>query len=70
MKTQEEGLHKPPLWVCIEYVYVPILTRVLILCVEFPELSHLACDLSQAEKKINVVTISANAPNDNYFNSK
>ena len=29
---------------------------VLIFCVEFWELSHLTCDLSQAEKKITVVT--------------
>ena len=31
-------------------------TMVLIFCVEFRELSHLTRDLSQAEKKINVVT--------------
>ena len=30
-------------------------TRVLIFCFGFRELSHLTCDLSQAEKKINVV---------------
>ena len=30
--------------------------QVLIFCVEFRELSHLTRDLSQAEKKINVVT--------------
>jgi hypothetical protein len=30
--------------------------RVLIFCVEFWELSHLTHDLSQAEKKITVVT--------------
>ena len=29
---------------------------VLIFCVEFRELSHLTCDLSQAEKNINVVS--------------
>ena len=29
---------------------------VLIFCVEFQELSHLTCDLSQGEKKITVVT--------------
>ena len=29
---------------------------VLIFCVEFRELSHLTRDLSQTEKKINVVT--------------
>ena len=33
---------------------------VLIFCVEFWELSHLTCDLSQAEKKINVVTHKLN----------
>ena len=30
--------------------------NVLIFCVKFWELSHLTCDLSSAEKKINVVT--------------
>ena len=30
--------------------------KVLIFCVEFLELSHFTRDLSQAEKKINVVT--------------
>ena len=33
--------------------------QVLIFCVEFWKLSHLTCDLSQAEKKITVVTIGA-----------
>ena len=42
-------------------------TRVLNLCVEFQELSHLTRDLSEAEKKINVVTSWANAQNDLYF---
>jgi hypothetical protein len=32
------------------------LNRVLICCVEFRELSHLTRDLSQAEKKLTVVT--------------
>ena len=41
--------------------------QVLIFCVEFRELSHLTRDLSQAEKKINVVTSWANAQNDIYF---
>ena len=40
---------------------------VLLLCVEFRELSHLTSDLSQAEKKINVVTSWVNAQNDSYF---
>ena len=31
-------------------------SKVLIFCVEFWELSHLTRDLSQGEKKINVVT--------------
>ena len=31
-------------------------SKVLIFFVEFPELSHLTRDFSQAEKKINVVT--------------
>ena len=39
----------------------------LIFCVEFRELSHLTRDLSQAEKKINVVTSQVNAQNDIYF---
>ena len=43
------------------------ITKVLIFCVEFRELSHLTCDLSQAEKKINVVTSWANALNDICF---
>ena len=34
------------------------ITQVLIFCVEFWELSHLTCDVSPAEKKINAVTIS------------
>ena len=37
---------------------------VLLFCAEFRELSHLTCDLSQAEKKINVVTSKANTQND------
>ena len=41
--------------------------KVLIFCVEYRELSHLTHDLSQAEKKINVVTSLANAQNDIYF---
>ena len=41
--------------------------KVLILCVEFRELSHLTTDLSQAEKKINAVTSRANAQNDINF---
>jgi hypothetical protein len=32
------------------------LSIVLIFCVEFQELSHLTCDLSQDEKEITVVT--------------
>ena len=39
----------------------------LIFCVEFRELAHLTCDLSQAEKKITVVS---SWQNDNYFYSK
>ena len=35
--------------------------------VKFWELSHLTCDLSQAEKKINVVTSWANSQNYIYF---
>ena len=31
-------------------------SKVLIFCVEFQELSHLTRDLSQAEEKITVVT--------------
>ena len=31
-------------------------SKVLIFCVEYRELSHLTCDLSQAEKKITVFT--------------
>ena len=34
----------------------PQVIHVLIFCVEFRELSHLTRDLSQAEKKITVVT--------------
>ena len=45
----------------------PSHTWVLIFCVEFWELSHLIRDLSQAEKKMNVVTSWANAQNDIYF---
>ena len=44
-----------------------VLTKVLIFCVELRELSHLTHDLSQAEKKMNVVASSANAQNDIYF---
>ena len=40
---------------------------VLIFCVEFWELFHLTRDLSQAQKKMNVVTREANAQNDIYF---
>ena len=40
---------------------------ILIFCVEFREFSHLTSDLSQAEKKINVVTSQANEQNDIYF---
>ena len=39
----------------ILHTYIPSI-MVLIFCVEFRELSHLTRDLSQAEKKINVVT--------------
>ena len=35
---------------------IKLFTTVLIFCVEFRELSHLTRDLSQAEKKTNVVT--------------
>ena len=38
------------------------ISRVLIFCVEYRELSDLICDLSQAEKKINVVTGRKNTP--------
>ena len=44
---------------------------VLIFCVEFQELSRLTRDISQTEKKINVVTSWANAQNDiHLFHSK
>ena len=43
-----------------------LLSSVLVFCVEFRELSHLTRDLSQAEKKITVVT---RWQNDNYFHS-
>jgi hypothetical protein len=33
-----------------------LVSKVLVFCVEFRELSHLTHDLPQAEKKINVVT--------------
>ena len=36
------------------------MTIVLIYCIEFWELSYLTRDLFQAEKKINVVILSAN----------
>ena len=49
--------------------------KVLILCDEFQELSHLTRDLSQAEKKIDVVTSCATdkvstifTQNDNFDN--
>jgi hypothetical protein len=40
---------------------------VLMFSVEFWELSHLTHDLSQAEKKINVVMSLADAQNDIFF---
>ena len=42
-------------------------SKVLYFCIGFRELSHLTRDLSQAEKKINVVTSWANAQNGIYF---
>ena len=42
-------------------------TKVLIFWVEFQELSHLTLDLSQAEKKINVVANWENVQNEIYF---
>ena len=42
------------------------LIMVLIFCVEFWELFHLALDLSQAEKKTNIVTSLANVQKDIY----
>ena len=41
--------------------------QVLIFCVEFRELFHLIRDLSQAEKKMNIVKLSKNAQNGIYF---
>jgi hypothetical protein len=41
---------------CCALCQVSCSCQVLIFCVEFQELSHLTRDLSQAEKKINVVT--------------
>ena len=38
------------------FYLISLITWVLIFCVEFQELSHLTRDLSQAEKKITVVT--------------
>ena len=46
---------------------VYLTTKVLYFFVGFWELSHMTRDLSQTEKKINVVTIQANAQNDIYF---
>ena len=43
------------------------LSIIPIFCVQFWELSHLTCDLSHAEKKINVVTSWANTQTDIYF---
>ena len=45
----------------------PCFSKVLYFCIGFWELSHLTRDLSQTEKKINVVTSWANAQNDKYF---
>ena len=42
-------------------------SMVLHFCVGFCELSHLTCDLSQAEKKTNFVTSQGNAQNDKYL---
>ena len=42
---------------------------VLMFCVEFWELPHLTRDLSQAEKKTNIVTSLANAQRQNEDNS-
>ena len=54
---------------------IPILSKVLIFCADFQELPHLTLDLSQAEKKITVVTSWAIdkmpiifAQNDNFDN--
>ena len=46
-------------WFCND-----IHTKVLYFCVGFRELSHLTRDISQAEKKVNVVTSWANAQNE------
>ena len=45
------------------------LVMVLIFCVKFWVLFHLALDLSQAEKKTNIVTSLANAQKDKFDNS-
>ena len=42
-------------------------TMVLIFCVDIQELSHLTRDLSQAEKKINVLQAEQMQKNDIYF---
>ena len=41
---------------CAQVKSFSIFFMVLIFCVEIRELSHLTCDLTQAEKKITVVT--------------
>ena len=41
--------------------------EVLYIFVGFWLLAHLTCDLSQAKKKINVITSLASAQNDNYY---
>ena len=51
----------------LQYLQYPCLSMIPIFCVEFWELSHLTSDLSQAEKKINVVASWANAQTDIYF---
>ena len=47
-------------------IILRLMAKVLIFCVEFWELNSTR-DLSQAEKKITVVTSLANAQNDIYF---
>ena len=62
-----ELTHLPKFSICWSHIN-NVHTKVVIFFVKFLELSHLICDLSQAEKKINsVVTSWANAQNDIYF---
>ena len=49
-----------------KYILSQQASKVLILCVEFWELSHLTRDLCHAENKITVFTSGASAQNDNF----